>query len=302
VTTHSFSFSTVTASNIGSIQFQYCSNSPLFTEPCTPVPGLNVTSAGIFSQTGLNGFSVSGATTASNLIITRSPVAEVSTNATFIFSNIVNPSTADSVNYVRITVYDNINTTGAIIDTGAVVFVVDDRFNIDAYVPPYLTFCIAVIVSIDCSSVSGFLVNFGEFNTNATVAVTTQMAGATNDPTGYNIFMNGQTLLSGSNIIPALATQTPSQIGQSQFGVNLRANSNPSVGSNPDAGPVASGSPAPNYNTPNSFRFVSGERVAGSAISTGFNRFTVSYIVNVSENQKPGIYATTLNYTAIASF
>jgi len=302
-TTHAFRFTTATAANVGSIQFQYCSNSPLFSEPCTPVPGLNLVSAGIFSQSGLTSFSVSGATTASNLIITRAPTAAAApTIANFIFSNVVNPSTPDSVAYVRITVFDNINASGAVIDTGAVVFVVDDRFNIDAYVPPYLTFCMAVSVSIDCTSASGFLADFGEFSPNVASTVTTQMAAATNDPTGYNIFLNGQSMLSGSNIIPALATQTSSQPGQSQFGINLRANSNPSVGANPDAGPVASGAPAANYNNPNLFRFVSGERIAGSSISTGFNRYTVSYIVNVSSAQAPGFYATTLTYTAIASF
>jgi hypothetical protein len=259
-------------------------------------------SAGIFSQSGLTGFSVSGATTASNLIITRAPVAETPVSANFVFSNVVNPSTPDSVVYVRITVFDNINASGTVIDTGAVVFVVEDRFNVDAYVPPYLTFCTGVTVSLDCSSTAGFLVNFGEFNEFSASTTTTQMSAATNDPSGYNIFISGQTMLSGSNIIAALATQTSSQPGQSQFGIYLRANSNPSVGSNPDLGVVANGSPAPNYNTSNLFRFVTGERLAGSNKSSGFNRYTVSYIVNISEEQPPGVYATTLTYTAIASF
>jgi hypothetical protein len=302
VTTHSYQFDTATASNIGSIQFQYCSNSPLFTEPCTPVPGLNLVSAGIFSQIGLTGFSVSGATAASNLIITRAPVAEVPITANFVFSNVVNPSTPDSVVYVRITVFDNINATGATIDTGAVVFVVDDRFNIDAYVPPYLTFCVGVTVSLNCSSASGFLIDFGEFSSLSTSAVTTQFAAATNDPSGYNVFVNGQTMLSGSNTIPALIVQTSNQPGTSQFGINLRSNTNPSVGANPESGAVASGAPTANYNTSNLFRFVSGESLARSTISTGFNRYTVSYIVNVSEDQKPGYYATTLTYTAVATF
>jgi hypothetical protein len=302
-TTHTFRFTTVTPSNVGSIQFQYCSNSPLFSEPCTPVTGLNLVSAGIFTQSGLNGFSVSGATSSSNLIITRAPLADAApTLTTFVFSNIVNPSIPDSVNYVRISVFDGINGTGTEVDRGAVVFVVEDRFNIDAYVPPYLTFCKAVSVSIDCSTTTGFLVDFGEFSSNSATSVTTQMAAATNDPTGYNIFINGQSMLSGSNIIPALAIPSSSQPGQSQFGINLRANSNPSVGANPEAGAVANGSPTLNYNSPNLFRFVSGENVARSLTSTGFNRYTVSYIVNVSNDQKPGVYATTMSYTAVASF
>jgi hypothetical protein len=302
VTTHRFTFSTATASNVGSIQFQYCANSPLFTDPCTAVPGLNVASAVVSAQSGLTGFSISGATTATNLVITRPSIAASPTTTSFTFSNIVNPSTPDSVVYVRISTYDNINATGALIDTGAVVFVVEDRFNIDAYVPPYLTFCTGVTVSLDCSNTAGFLVDFGEFNNLATSSITTQMSASTNDRTGYNIFISGQTMLSGSNIIPQLSTQTTSQIGVSQFGINLRSNTNPSVGANPEAGFVSSGSPAPNYDTPNLFRFASGDRVAGATTSTGFNKYTISYIVNVSEEQNPGTYATTLTYTAIASF
>jgi hypothetical protein len=303
VTTHSFGFTTSTALNIGSVQFQYCSNSPLFDDPCTPVTGLNVNSAGILSQTGLSGFTVSGATSTSNLIITRAPASTaVPTVANFVFSNIVNPSTPNSAFYVRITVFDSIDGVGSALDTGAVVFITEDKFNVDVYVPPYLTFCTGVTVSLDCTTVDGFLVDFGEFSTLSARTTTTQMSAATNDPTGYNIFLNGQTMLSGSNIIPALLTQTSSQPGQGQFGINLRANSNPSVGANPDFGSNASGSPTPTYNSPNLFRFVAGDRVAGSVNSTGFNRYTVSYIVNVPEDQKPGVYATTLTYTAIASF
>ena len=302
-TTHTYRFTTATTSNIGSIQFLYCSNSPLFTEACTAPSGLNVLSAGIASQSGLTGFSVSGASTNSNLILSRSVSSDLAGTPTeFVFSNVINPSTPDSVNYVRITVFDGINGTGNVVDTGAVVFVIEDRFNIDAFVPPYLTFCTGVTVSLDCATATGFLVDFGEFSPVSTSTTTTQMSAATNDPTGYNIFVSGQTMISGSNIIPQLISQTASQPGQSQFGINLRANSNPSVGSNPQNGSVANGSPATNYNTPNQFRFVSGERLAGSSTSTGFNRYTVSYIVNVADDQNPGFYATTLTYTAIASF
>ncbi len=146
------------------------------------------------------------------------------------------------------------------------------------------------------------MADFGEFSSTTATGVTSQMSVATNDGTGYNAFVTGQTMTSGTNIIPALTTQTASSPGTSQFGINLRANSSPSVGSNPQVGPVASGVPDANYNTPNIFRFVNGERVASATTSTGFNRYTISYLVNVSADQAPGLYATTLTYTAVASF
>lgn len=301
-TTHTYQFRTITPSNIGSVRFQYCSNSPLFTDPCTAPAGLNASGAGVLSETGLTGFSISGASNASNIVITRAPAFAGSTNVSFTFDNVVNPSASNSVNYVRITTYDNINATGSVVDTGAVVFVTEDPFDVTAYVPPYLTFCVGVTVAIDCSTTSGFLADFGEFSEFTPSTTTSQFSAATNDPTGYNTFINGQTMTSGANIIPNLIANTASQPGTSQFGLNLRSNTNPSVGSNPQAGPVGNGSVAPNYNNPNLFRFVSGERLAGSTKSSGFNRYTVSYIVNISADQRPGVYASTFSYTAIASF
>jgi len=299
---HRFNFTTATSSNIGSIRFLYCSNSPLEIDPCTAPAGLNVAGAGIASQSGITGFSVSGASTANSLILTRVPSFTTPVSAEYNFSNIINPSTPNEVDYVRITLFDNINATGATVDSGSVVFVIDDWFNINAYVPPYMTFCVGVTVALDCSSTAGFLADFGEFSNFNPSTVTSQFSVATNDPNGYNTFISGQTMTSGSNIIAGLATQTASQPGTTQFGINLRANSNPSVGSNPDAGPVASGIPATSYNSPNQFRYVSGDLVASANVTTGFNRYTVSYLVNVSADQKPGVYAATFTYTAIASF
>jgi hypothetical protein len=248
----------------------------------------------------MTGFSVSGSSSANRLIITKAPVAHTSAPNEYLFSNITNPSTSNQIVYVRVSVYDNINATGALVDSGSVVFVVDDKFDINAFVPPYLTFCVAVNVATNCSTATGFLGDFGEFSEFGPITTTTQFAVATNDPTGYNTYMGGQTLTSGTNIIPALGTQTSSTAGSSQFGINLRANNSPSVGSNVDGG--GSGVPAPTYNTSNQFRFVDGEKIAGASGTTDFNRYTVSYIVNVSEDQSPGIYATTITYTSIASF
>lgn len=300
VTTHSFAFTTATGSNVGSVQFEYCTNSPFVGTPCTAPAGLNVTSAGIVTQTGISGFSVSGISTNNNLVLTRAPAFSAPVSANYVFSNVVNPSTSNQTIYVRISTYDNINMTGSRIDNGSVVFVVDDRFNIDLYVPPYMTFCVAVNVAINCSSTTGFLSNFGEFSEFSPTTATSQFSVATNDPSGYNTFINGQTMTSGTNIIPPLAILSNSSPGTSQFGINLRANNSPSVGANPDGS--GGGAVSANYNVQNQFRFVDGERIAGSATTTDHNRYTVSYLINVSDTQAPGVYATTLTYTSIASF
>lgn len=298
--THTFQFDTQTASNIGSIEFLYCSNSPLFTEPCVAPAGLDVSGAGLLSESGMTGFTVSGITTNNSLVLTRATAFAPPSTNDYIFDAIINPSVADVSYYVRITTNDDADLSGAIVDQGAVVFVTEDFFDIQLFVPPYLTFCTGVTVALDCSTTTGFLADFGEFSSTNPTTATSQMSAATNDPTGYNIFISGQTMTSGANIIPNLTSQTLSQPGISQFGLNLRSNALPSVGSNTE-GP-GSGAPATTYNNPNRYRFVSGDRVAGSSITTSYTRYTVSYIVNVSEAQNPGVYAATLTYTAIASF
>lgn len=300
VTTHSYTFTTFTGSNVGSVQFEYCTNSPFVGTPCSAPAGLNVNSAGIVTQTGLNGFSVSGVSTSNELVLTKAPTFSAPVSAIYVFDNIVNPSTSNEIVYVRISTFDNVDATGSRVDNGSVVFVVDDRFNIDLYVPPYMTFCVAVNVAINCSSATGFLSNIGEFSEFFATTATSQFSVATNDPNGYNTFINGQTMTSGTNTIPPLTSLTASNPGTSQFGINLRSNNNPSAGANPDG--VGNGVPSPNYNNQNLFRFVDGERIAGSVTTTEFTRYTVTYLINISDTQAPGVYASTLTYTSIASF
>ncbi len=107
-------------------------------------------------------------------------------------------------------------------------------------------------------------------------------------------------MTSGNEIIPALASNGASIVGQSQFGINLAANSNPSVGATVSGSGDATANSG--YGTSNSFRYNDGEMIAASSLPTEYNRFTVSYLVNVSADQSPGIYATSFTYTAIASF
>src|SRR4051812_6350082 len=56
VASHDFKFDTPTASVVGSIVFEYCSDSPSFYSSCTPPSGLDVTGATLGSQTGNVGF------------------------------------------------------------------------------------------------------------------------------------------------------------------------------------------------------------------------------------------------------
>jgi hypothetical protein len=299
VTNHLFRFDLITVGNIGSIQFEYCSNSPLNTSPCTPPAGLDVSSAIISSQTGEVGFSMDPGTTVNSILISRPSSLNSAVSVSYNFSNIVNSSSPFDTNYVRISSYATSDGSGPKTDEGSVAFAIDTNVTVSGFVPPYLTFCVGVTVAGDCSSASGEFLSFGELITSQPRYLTSQFAGATNDPGGYSTFVAGLTMTSGTNVIPALNSPQPSVPGVSQFGMNLRSNSNPGVGSNPSG--VGSSIPVVDFNQVNLFKF-GNQVVTSSSNSTDFNLFTVSYIVNIADSQPAGIYNTTLTYIATAAF
>lgn len=300
-TDHNYAFTIPNANNIGSIQFEYCSNSPFIGTACTVPTGLNTSAASLSGQTGEIGFSInSGLTTANKILISRVPSVNLASQpATYKFSNVINPSDVNATTFVRISLYSSINGTGAWSDSGAVAFAVTRSITVHAFVPPYLTFCVGITVSNKCISTSGNFVNLGELSKTSANYSTSQFAGATNDPGGYSVFLAGSTMTSGTKIIPALLSPTTSAPGSSQYGINLVANSNPGVGQNK----IGAGTfnPSADYAMVNKFKFVN-QIIGNSPFSTNYNIVTVSYLVNVSKAQAPGVYTTTVTYIATAAF
>ncbi len=301
VTTHEFRFTTITSGSIGSVVFEYCSNLPFFGAPCTAPNGLVVNSASITSQSGITGLSLSPGDSAANKIVLTRSVSVVNPTAVSInLSNITNQSNPNETVFVRISTLASTNGLGTPVDFGPVVYSTADGVGVGGYVPPFLTFCVGVTVELNCSSTNGSLINLGELSERDPSTGTSQFAVATNDPTGYNAYVSGGTMTAGNEIIPALASNAGSSIGTSQFGINLRSNSSPSVGA--DVTGSGTGVPVTGYNSSNSFRYNDGELIAQSPLPTNYNKFTVSYLVNISEDQAPGVYASSFTYTGIASF
>jgi hypothetical protein len=113
------------------------------------------------------------------------------------------------------------------------------------------------------------------------------------------VTLAGTTMTSGNDVIPAMSGGA-SQPGVSQFGLNGRLNTGPSVGADPD-GPGVVIPKAP-YNNPNQFRFVSGDIITSSNNPDDVRKITVSYIVNRDKNQAPGRYVATISYICLANF
>lgn len=146
---------------------------------------------------------------------------------------------------------------------------------------PNLTF------SIDSSNA-----NFGSFSPSLASTATATFSVINYTSYGYVVQLAGTPIKYGSHTIAAMGSNAASQPGTEQFGVNLVANTSPqSYGANPNNGGFGFGSVAPNYATPNQFRFVSGETVAQAVKSSGKTSYTLSYLVNVSSLTPGGVYA-----------
>jgi hypothetical protein len=295
------SFTLSTAGTIGSVDFSLCSNSPFPSDPCTPPTGLDATGAVLANQSGITGFSIDPASTANDIILTRAPVPEIVAPATYEFTNVVNPSVKGSY-FVRIQTFATSDASGPASDYGGVAFVISDNsIPVQATVPPYLTFCAAIsIPGQDCANATDQYATFGELSSLNARTTTSQLLVATNALFGYTVTIFGPTMSSGVNTINPLNITDISRPGTSQFGLNFRANSSPSVGSDP-VGPGA-GVASAGYNTPNSFTYNSGDTIISTPSVDITRVYTASYIVNVPSNQSPGVYVTTLTYVCLARF
>lgn len=299
--THAFQFTVPSTNAIGSIVFEYCDNSPIIGATCNAPAGLDVDSANLISQTGNVGFAIHGPTTNANkIVLFRSPSAGLAVPSSYTFDNIINPSTANRTAYVRISSHITANGSGSITDNGSVAFATVSPFSVSSFVPPFLRLCVGITVTIDCSSISGDSLDLGILSSQTTKAGTSQFSAATNSLTGYVVSVLGTTMTSGSKIIPAMNPAGGSQTGVSQFGINLRANTAPSVGQDPQGAGTAS--PQSGYGTQNLFKFGAGDTIVTSTVPSEFNLMTVSHIVNVASSQPAGIYNTTLTYLGTAQF
>lgn len=300
-TTYQVTFSLPGSEVLGSIELQICSNDPFITDPCTTPSGLDMSGATLSSQTGETGFTILASGTDTNtVVLTRFPAVTTSINLTYTFTGVVNPDT-EGTYFGRLQTFSSADASGANNEGNGLAIAISEPVQISTYVPPYLLFCLGVtITGFDCTTVSGDYVNFGNLSDTAAKSGTTQMLTATNAGNGFAITVNGTTMVSGTHDITALSAADVSRPGTSQFGLNLVANTTPSVGANPQGSGNAS--PAVGYNTPNFFRFIPGDVVANDNDTDAYRLFTTSYLVNIPKGQAVGVYVSTLTYICTASF
>lgn len=153
-------------------------------------------------------------------------------------------------------------------------------------------------------SLGSSALSLGELSTTAVRAGSHTMTVLTNADNGFTVTVSGSTLQrgSGADSITAIgATAASSVIGSRQFGLNLVANTTPSIGA-AASGTSPTGAAAGQYAVANQFAFQSGDTVANASGPINSTVFTVSYIANISSAVTAGSYSTTLTYTATANY
>jgi len=210
----------------------------------------------------------------------------IGTNATFQVAGanrITNSATAGSH---TIAIAGTFGNSGNI----AVTLLTDDQVAVTSAVHETITFVLGA------SSVA-----LGTLSIGAPGVGSHTVTLATNAANGLVLAYSGTTLTSGAHTIDAMSTTAESLPGTEQFGINAMANATPSIGTAcSGTAPIAAA--ALNYNTANSFRFVTGETIISSTGAINSTTCTISYIANIAGLTEAGAYTTALTYIASAQF
>lgn len=299
-TSYRLSFRYATPEPVGSVDMLFCYD-PIPYHPCVAPAGLNVANAILSQQSGDTGFSILSKSP-NHIVLTRLPSITSNSPSTYTFDNILNPTDGDRAFSIRLRTHGSTNATGEQIDFGSVRGQVATGISIETQVPPMLVFCVAQQVEENCIGTNdNFYTDMGELSPKETLTAQSQMAVGTNASGGFAITANGIPMSAGTSVIDSPTTPTESKKGTNQFGINLVHNDTPAVGEDPE-GTWANAVASPGYDMPNHYKFVPGDVIAYSPNVSLMKKFTVSYIVNSSENLKAGVYTTTITYIASGRF
>lgn len=145
-------------------------------------------------------------------------------------------------------------------------------------------------------TVSNTNVNLGTLNATSTKTATASFSVKAYLAHGYIVVNASDPPTNNTYTMQALATPSASSVGTEQFGINLVANTVPSIpgSADPTLSPDASfsfGQVSPAYSTTNLFKYAKNDTVAFSTASTSFTTYTVSYLFNVSNVTPGGVYS-----------
>ncbi|HMS23382.1 MAG TPA: hypothetical protein PKB09_01065 [Candidatus Saccharibacteria bacterium] len=136
--------------------------------------------------------------------------------------------------------------------------------------------------------------DFGALSSSVVSTATATFSVLNYTSYGYIVQVIGAPPASGAHTLTNLTANAASAPGTEQFGINLADNTTPNIGLNPVQNPdntFSFGEAAPNYDSPDSFRYNNGETVARSVKTSGETNYTMSYIINVATTTPGGSYS-----------
>ena len=191
---------------------------------------------------------------------------------------------------------DTITIGGTFGDTGtiSVDIIADDQVVVTATVDPSITFAISDnTIGFGSLSASDDRFATGDTLGNSSSTVAHTLSAGTNATSGYVMYMLGGTLTSGLNTITAPAGPGATTVGSEQFGLNLTASGGTGVVDT-------------QYGTASQYGFGSTsstqDNIASATGPTATTTYNATYVGNIAAVTEAGAYATTLTYTATATY
>ena len=301
-TSYTVSFQYMTQAAVGSVDFLFCID-PIPYMPCVTPPGLDASGATLSDQSEETGFSIASKSS-NHIVISRTPTSINPLNgvSSYTFENIKNPVGNGKSFAIRMKSLASTNGAGQQIDFGSVKGQVTEGIVLETQVPPMLIFCAAEQVAENCESTNdNYFSDMGQMAPDSTLIAQSQMAVGTNASGGFVITANGLPPTAGTDVMDSPDAPTESLPGTNQFGINLVANNDPTVGGDPE-GIWTNATPTANYGQANKYMYVSGDAIASSPNVSLMKKFTISYVLNTSNTMRAGVYTTTINYIASGRF
>jgi len=309
-----FSWNSTTVNTIKAVRVQLCTDG-LKNTACTKPTGSDMTPTVLSAtggQLGVTGWSLA-VVNDHEILLTNSTGAAttVGGTSTFDLTGFVNPTTVGTF-FFRISTYTTtVAAPGDSVGYGAIADSTARSLTETADVAESLVFRVANSVASDCSSQTDIadpndaasdLVTLSPnpMTLSTTSIGTAQMCATSNAQHGYTITyfdaaLGGATkgFWNGAHEF-AVSNQFTSTQGTEQFGFNLRANTTPAVGFDPDGNGLVADLTNADYGTVDRFSYndtgASTILAQKSAPNAATARYTMSYVANISATTPGGTY------------
>lgn len=147
--------------------------------------------------------------------------------------------------------------------------------------------------------------SLGVLTTEHTATKETTVRVLTYLSTGYELQIIGDPPRYDNHTLETPTTPTASTAGIEQFAINAAVNTSPNIGKalvQVPSGEFSFGTLTENYSQPNLFKYTSGDVIARSLSASGRTDYTISMIVNISNNTPAGHYTGEFAAVAIPIF